>query len=961
MIVLSIFMLPDSSAQEATDYLIAVRLNNGEERAVLARLRLPVYYQFESAFICGLSQADLPKLNESGLPFEIIDAAAWSESYFIICGKHGRNAIRKPSSGKVLFASREVLLLKAPDLSALEIARAGLRAVALPKTPKFLKEERILSRLSPALPVADDITKIIAEINPDSLRYFIQSLQDFQTRFSLAPTRHAVAAWIARQYARLGFEQVQIDSFLCYNPWPVDTTTWQKNVIVTLPGSRDPDAVCLIGGHYDCFTYDDPMRFAPGADDNASGTAAAWEIARAMKRTGYQPEATIKFVAFGAEELMLSGGSGCYDMAQKAQAAGMNLRLMINNDMISHTLRSLPASRVSINYYTGSEHLLDMAMTLTNTYTAIKATPGSLNQASDSYPFWEYGFPAIYFEEMDFSPYYHTPQDVIANYSMPYCAEVTKAGAAFLVHSIATPAVVQDFEVVDKGDGASLFASWRANAESDLAGYHVHLGRSSGQYDTLFTTRDTQIILENLTEGQAYFVGVSAYDHEGHESQTVERRATVRSIPLAPINLTDRPTRTHITLAWSPNREYDLLGYRLYRAPEPGGAAILLTPGVWRDTSFVDETATKGIYHYYTVRALDDQLHESAASMEVRSRLVSLDGGILIVDETADGDGQLMRPTDEEVDQYYRGLVAGFTHTEYDLAHAGSIKLADVGAYSTVVWHGNDFSDPAAALPGRRCLQEYLAYGGNLLVTVFMPSRAFSTAQTYPAYYGPGEFIYDDLKLERVEYFSQARFWSASPAQPGYPTLAVDTTKGLAAWSYHLTRIEGIHPAQSARTVYRYHSRFADGTPGGMMNGQPVGIEYLGGDHRVVLVSFPLYFMKFEHAQDFVRYVLVRKFSEVSTVHENAAEMPAQFQLWHNYPNPFNPTTTIAFALPNASFVTLKIYDLLGNEVATLVSEKLPAGKHQRVWEAKGLVSGVYLFQLRAGELSQVMKLMLLR
>lgn len=79
-----------------------------------------------------------------------------------------------------------------------------------------------------------------------------------------------------------------------------------------------------------------------------------------------------------------------------------------------------------------------------------------------------------------------------------------------------------------------------------------------------------------------------------------------------------------------------------------------------------------------------------------------------------------------------------------------------------------------------------------------------------------------------------------------------------------------------------------------------------------------------------------------------SAEIPQAYALHQNHPNPFNPSTTIAFALPKASFVTLKIYDLLGKEVATLVADKLPAGKHQRVWEAKGLASGVYLYRLEA-------------
>jgi hypothetical protein len=88
---------------------------------------------------------------------------------------------------------------------------------------------------------------------------------------------------------------------------------------------------------------------------------------------------------------------------------------------------------------------------------------------------------------------------------------------------------------------------------------------------------------------------------------------------------------------------------------------------------------------------------------------------------------------------------------------------------------------------------------------------------------------------------------------------------------------------------------------------------------------------------------------------------PAKYTLYQNYPNPFNPSTAIKFALPKPSFVTLKIYDLLGNEVATLVAEKLPAGKHQRVWDATGLASGVYLYRLQAGEFIQTTKLVLLR
>lgn len=75
---------------------------------------------------------------------------------------------------------------------------------------------------------------------------------------------------------------------------------------------------------------------------------------------------------------------------------------------------------------------------------------------------------------------------------------------------------------------------------------------------------------------------------------------------------------------------------------------------------------------------------------------------------------------------------------------------------------------------------------------------------------------------------------------------------------------------------------------------------------------------------------------------------PTEFSLDQNYPNPFNPTTTIAFALPSDQLVTLKVYNAIGQEVATLVNEFRTAGRYHAVWDAKGVPSGVYFYRLQA-------------
>ena len=86
-----------------------------------------------------------------------------------------------------------------------------------------------------------------------------------------------------------------------------------------------------------------------------------------------------------------------------------------------------------------------------------------------------------------------------------------------------------------------------------------------------------------------------------------------------------------------------------------------------------------------------------------------------------------------------------------------------------------------------------------------------------------------------------------------------------------------------------------------------------------------------------------------------------RFYLAQNYPNPFNPTTTINYKIPKTSFVTLKIYNVLGKEIATLVNEEKPAGNYNVEFNAKGLSSGIYFYRIRAGEYVQTKKMILMK
>jgi hypothetical protein len=88
---------------------------------------------------------------------------------------------------------------------------------------------------------------------------------------------------------------------------------------------------------------------------------------------------------------------------------------------------------------------------------------------------------------------------------------------------------------------------------------------------------------------------------------------------------------------------------------------------------------------------------------------------------------------------------------------------------------------------------------------------------------------------------------------------------------------------------------------------------------------------------------------------------PVDFSLDQNYPNPFNPSTKISWQLPVSSQTTLKVYDIMGREVETLINEFKPAGKYETEFNAALLPSGVYFYQIKAGDFLQTKKMILLK
>jgi len=107
------------------------------------------------------------------------------------------------------------------------------------------------------------------------------------------------------------------------------------------------------------------------------------------------------------------------------------------------------------------------------------------------------------------------------------------------------------------------------------------------------------------------------------------------------------------------------------------------------------------------------------------------------------------------------------------------------------------------------------------------------------------------------------------------------------------------------------------------------------------------------------KYVWKRLFSEIIGIKNISSKIPSEFSLSQNYPNPFNPTTKIQFDIPKANNVLIKIYDIAGKEINTLVNEKFDAGTYETEWHAENYSSGVYFYTLTAGEFKETKRMIL--
>jgi len=470
----------------------------------------------------------------------------------------------KPSAIRLLITTLVLLALSISSLTLISSSHAQQRGSGQ-------RREASTRSLMSNAPRNPAIARIVSEINAGNIERTVRKLVSFGTRNTLSaqdnPTRGIGAArdWLYAEFLEIsqassGRMKVEKQSFeQAPGKYPrIARPTVVTNVVATLRGTQpaSENRLYVVSGHYDsmCTSPTDAECDAPGANDDASGTAAVLEMARVMAK--YQFDATIIFMAVAGEEQGLVG-AGYF--AEQAKQKEWNIEAMFTNDIIGNTLggngvrdrrtlrvfsEGVPSSETSdeagVRRGVGGEN--DSASRQLARFikeTGARYVP-AMNvmivyrrdrylRGGDHIPFLERGYAAVRFTEPN-EEYKHQHQNVrIENgvkygdlpefVDFAYIAQVARVNSANLAALALAPARPKSVGIVTTRLTNDTDLKWDANTEPDLAGYEIVWRETTSPVwtNSRAVGRITSYTMPGMSKDN-YFFGVRAIDRQGNRS-----------------------------------------------------------------------------------------------------------------------------------------------------------------------------------------------------------------------------------------------------------------------------------------------------------------------------------------------------------------------------------------------------------------------------------------------------------
>lgn len=418
-----------------------------------------------------------------------------------------------------------------------------------------------------------EINKMLKEISAKRIETDIRRLVSFGTRNTNSeqdnPTRGIGAArdWIFAEFQKIsndcaGCLTVEKQTYLQPKanriPEPINIT----NVLATLKGSTDPARVYVVSGHYDsmCGNPSDGKCDAPGANDDASGTAAVIELARVMSKQKF--DATVIFMAVAGEE---QGLLGARHFAEKAAESKMNIEAMLTNDIVGGvTTQKNSPNRNRVRVFAEGVPSNETEQEA-NTRRSVGGENDSqarqlaryIKEYSDKYlkdfkvwmiyrrdrylrggdhiPFLEKGFSAVRLTEAD-EDYTHQHQNVRTENGVfygdtaefvdfDYVANVSRVNLVALANLALAPAKPKNVGIVTARLTNDTDLKWDANTDADIAGYEVVWRETTApEWTNSVAVGSATTYTAKAMSKDNYFFGVRAVDKDGNKSPVVYPR-----------------------------------------------------------------------------------------------------------------------------------------------------------------------------------------------------------------------------------------------------------------------------------------------------------------------------------------------------------------------------------------------------------------------------------------------------
>jgi len=411
--------------------------------ASAVRAALPIYAQLRDATGAesALVIASLARLQTAGVAYEVLDTDARAGNYVIAAERRPGARARAASLVTILHDDGKQIVARVPFAQADELVNLGLDLYRLDAPMILRAPSRKISALA-AMPnpaIAAMMAQVQASMATDYVRQLSGEVATTigGSAYTLA-TRHTNSGVPIQKATQFASEFLQAQGLTpSYHNWSACGIS-NRNVLAQKIGAQLPGEIVLVVAHLD----DMPSgALAPGADDNASGSAGVMMAAEIL--SAHQFKRTLRFIFFTGEEQGLCG-SAVY--ANAVWLAGENIVAVYNMDMIAWDAVGAPTLRLHTRTPSNPGYAADLA--IANTFVNVVNSyglSGNLSplvtadgeSASDHYRFWSRGYAGILAIEddyTDFNAYYHTPNDRVATINTTYFTNFLKASVGTVAH-----------------------------------------------------------------------------------------------------------------------------------------------------------------------------------------------------------------------------------------------------------------------------------------------------------------------------------------------------------------------------------------------------------------------------------------------------------------------------------------------------------------------------------------------